>query len=337
MKKKSILLLAVMLLPMALWGAESSFIGINNYSDGDTYYIYDTYDENAVRREIYGSVTRDCVSVRVIWSGDSQDTINEYLLNKAAGKTATYKYGLDDYTLSKYKAGDESFLYNIGGSLDNFKFGSNHYRFIAKYSDGTYKCCSLSLYFHTGGAMEKGKPVIYLYPKKTTKVNVKVEPIYGLTVSIPELGDGWDVTATPKGKITDNKTGETYPYLFWESHDKSDPIDLSTGFVVSESDLESFFDKKLTYLGLNKTEISDFKEFWIPILKGKPYVFITFASIEQINAEAPLTVEPAPDSVIRVFFDYKKLDAPIECEEQILTPAKRKGFAVVEWGGRLYK
>ena len=51
---------------------------------------------------------------------------------------------------------------------------------------------------------------------------------------------------------------------------------------------------------------------------------------------APLTITPAPQTVIRVFFDSKPLDAPIQITPQQLTPKQRVGFTVVEWGGMKY-
>ncbi|MBO7613105.1 MAG: hypothetical protein J6S81_04715 [Treponema sp.] len=181
-----------------------------------------------------------------------------------------------------------------------------------------------------------GKPVIYLYPQKKTKVNVNVKPEGKFTKTEPAIGKkGWSVTAYPDGRLVSGKN--EYPYLFWESEDNSEPIDLSHGFVVASGDMEKFLNEKLTILGLNKKEIADFMEFWLPKLTASPYEFITFYTKEMMDAKAPLTVSPAPDSIIRVYFDHKPLEKPIETEEQVLLPASRKGFAVVEWGGRNYK
>ena len=51
----------------------------------------------------------------------------------------------------------------------------------------------------------------------------------------------------------------------------------------------------------------------------------------------PLKVSPKPDTVIRVFMDFKPLDKKIEIKEQKLTKQTRKGFTIVEWGGSLIK
>ena len=47
----------------------------------------------------------------------------------------------------------------------------------------------------------------------------------------------------------------------------------------------------------------------------------------------PITVDPAPASIQRVFMVYKALDEPIELPEQKLQPFTRKGYTVIEWGG----
>ena len=93
----------------------------------------------------------------------------------------------------------------------------------------------------------------------------------------------------------------------------------------------------LSFFGLNKKESADFTEYWVPELSGKKYVFITFYSQKRIDEEAPLTVSPKPDTVIRVYFDHKKLDKKINVKPQTLTSTERKGFTVVEWGGKRYK
>ena len=53
----------------------------------------------------------------------------------------------------------------------------------------------------------------------------------------------------------------------------------------------------------------------------------------EIDEEMPLTVSPAPDTMIRVMMQFKNLDERIEIDEQELTPVERTGFTVVEWGG----
>ncbi len=72
--------------------------------------------------------------------------------------------------------------------------------------------------------------------------------------------------------------------------------------------------------------------YWLPILETNNYNYIRFESTEVINENMPLTISPAPDSVIRVWMTFKGLDTPIEVTEQELKTPSRNGFTVVEWG-----
>ena len=48
---------------------------------------------------------------------------------------------------------------------------------------------------------------------------------------------------------------------------------------------------------------------------------------------ARLTIDPAPDTLIRVFLAWKGLEEPVEVPPQGLTAPERTGFTAVEWGG----
>ena len=172
-----------------------------------------------------------------------------------------------------------------------------------------------------------GKPVIYLYPKEKTEVSVKLDWEKKELVSIPKYKDIWKVTAYPSWKIEYN--WKNYPYLFWE-----DSLNLdkkSDWFVVKKENVEKFLDEKLRFLGLNTKEISDFKEFWLPKFNNKKYYFIRFYGNETLDKIAPISVNPKPDSIQRIFMDYKWLDDKIEVSEQKLKKFERKGFSVIEW------
>jgi len=255
--------------------------------------------------------------------------------------TATIPAGMgtpqstDVYTLQDFKSGDADFIYRASMEWDNLSFGTNEYEFKAYYDDGTTSSAYITVFFSPATA-EMGKPVIYLYPEETMKVSVNVEPAGGISISDPELGDGWNVVATPDSKIFNFGDGGVYPYLFWEGY-AYNFVTPEEGFVVEGEGVEKFFDEKLAVLGMNEVEIADFKEFWVPILSEDPYYFITFIEQEDFDKYAPLTVEPAPDSVIRVFFDYNGMDEKVEVVEQKLVTPEREGFTVVEWGGRLYR
>lgn len=184
---------------------------------------------------------------------------------------------------------------------------------------------------------ECGKPVIYLYPEKSTEVSVKVEPGKGLSFTDPEYKSGWLVKAEADGRLTNLTDGKIYPYLFWEGAGDTYYEMSKLGFTVANNNLETFFNEKLAKLGLIQKEINDFKEFWIPKMReaGKSYYFITFLSKRFIDQLAPLTVNPQPETVIRVLMDWKGLDAYQKFQEPFIQTPKRKGFTVVEWGGML--
>lgn len=183
---------------------------------------------------------------------------------------------------------------------------------------------------------EMGKPVIYLYPEEVTQVSVEVEPTHGISVSDPDYGEGWTVVAYPDGELVNLDDGEVYPYLFWEGL-SLDYVMPEEGFVVAQGEVESFLEEALGDLGLNEGETADFMEFWYPRFEGAPYYFVTFMPQEDFEELAPLTVEPAPDTVIRVYMDFLPLAAPVDVVEPELSAPARDGFTVIEWGGALHK
>jgi len=240
----------------------------------------------------------------------------------------------DAYKLQNFKYGDTTFRYSAKFSFNNLIQGSNKYEFKAYFDDGSTKSANVQIYYTSGGA-EMGKPVIYLYPEKTIKVSVNVAPQGGISVSVPEIGKGWNVIATPSGKLLNISDLKVYPYLFWEGF-ATTFVRPSEGFVVEKAKVSGFFDEKLAVMGLNKKEIADFKEFWVPRLATDPYYFITFVPQKQFDKYAPLTISPAPDTIIRVFFDYQGLSEKKVVTEQKLEKRERSGFSAIEWGGRLY-
>lgn len=229
-----------------------------------------------------------------------------------------------------YSAG--RFTWTASKSNDTFFYGSNTYNFVAEYSDGKTVSTQVSVYLHESQG-EMAKPVIYLYPEKETDVKVTVKPAKAITKSDPAYGKGWNVTAKPDGTLLNKADGKQYPYLFWEASEDNAPV-FNEGFVVKTSDLPAFFDRKLSYMGMNEKEIKDFKEFWIPLMKKGKYYCIRFYSQDEINKAAPLTVTPKPDTVIRIYFESKPVDKPVQIPEQKLKKGERRGFTVIEWGGR---
>lgn len=180
------------------------------------------------------------------------------------------------------------------------------------------------------------KPVIYLYPKETIKAQVKVDLKNNFIYTYPAHGEnGWSITAHADGTLKqDNKT---YGYLFWEGPVNFSEKDLykQEGFVVNAGELTSFFEDKLTHMGLNGKEIQDYITYWVPRLQNQPKHFIRFLINENFDHYAPLTITPKPDNVLRIFMLSSPLEAneTVTITEQVLPTFKREGFSVVEWGG----
>ena len=175
------------------------------------------------------------------------------------------------------------------------------------------------------------KPVIYLYPKQKQEISVSLNWKKKNLISIPKYEWIWEVKANPNWEIEFN--WKNYPYLFWE--DTLNFRKKEDWFVVTKDNLSKFFDEKLNILWLNEKEIQDFKEFWLEKMKDFPFYFIRFYWNEEMDFSAPISIKPEPDSIQRVFMDYKWLHKKIFVKEQILKSFNRKWFSVIEWWGNL--
>ena len=178
---------------------------------------------------------------------------------------------------------------------------------------------------------EDEKPVIYLYPETETEVSVKLDFNGQITSTYPQYDDGWTVMAQPDGTLTDPVTGREYYCLFWEGISNVE-YDLSAGFVVPGHETEAFLEDALAKLGLTDREANEFIIYWLPRMEGNPYNLISFQT-DTYTDNATLEIDPAPDTVLRVFMAWKPLEAPMKVQPQELTAPLRSGFAVVEWGG----
>lgn len=175
------------------------------------------------------------------------------------------------------------------------------------------------------------KPVIYLYPEEETMVSVELDYGGTLTSTYPSYENGWNVIAQPDGTLIDSVTGREYYCLFWEGSSDVD-YDLSEGFVVPGNETEAFLEDALAILGLTDKEANEFIIFWLPRMESNAYNLISFQN-EIYTENAKLHIEPAPNSVLRVFMAWQGLEERIEVKPQVLDGFVRDGFTVVEWGG----
>lgn len=176
------------------------------------------------------------------------------------------------------------------------------------------------------------KPILYLYPEKTQEVSVELGRPESLTCTYPLYQNGWKVTAEPDGVLTDTQSGRQFYALYWEGLHSADYAS-DEGFVVKGVETAAFLEEKLAALGLTDREAQEFIIYWLPVLQENTYNFIRFQTAEEIEANMPLKVTPAPDTVIRVMMQYQALEAYCEVPAQQLETPERSGFTVVEWGG----
>lgn len=177
------------------------------------------------------------------------------------------------------------------------------------------------------------KPIIYLYPTEDTEVSVKLLKDGNLTCSYPKYEDEWNVLAQTNGNLKDLTTNRQLYSLYYESKSVIDFKIEKEGFVVKGDDTIRFLEEKLATLGLTEREAEEFIVYWLPKLQSNKYNYIRFATLDEINKNMPLEINPNPDTIIRVLMTFQGLDNPIEVKEQKLTTPDRTGFVAVEWGG----
>lgn len=174
------------------------------------------------------------------------------------------------------------------------------------------------------------KPVLYLYPEDVAEITASLQLNGRLTASYPAYADGWTVTAQPDGTLHD-AAGNEYSYLFWEGALHAD-YDFSKGFCVAGADTADFLRETLAEIGLTPREYNEFIVYWLPRMQENAYNLIAFQYGRYTDA-AKLTIEPEPDSLLRVFMAWKPVEQPVEIEPQTFPVFARDGFTAVEWGG----
>ena len=179
------------------------------------------------------------------------------------------------------------------------------------------------------------KPVIYLYPTKDEDVTVRLDLNGRLVRTYPEYDTairGWKVHARPDGELRALRDGHEYSYLYWTGESAAFEPSFDEGFVVDGKSTRQFLQSTLAKMGLLPREYNEMIVYWLPYMESHPYNLISFADTSYTDV-AKLTVTPKPDSMLRVFMVFKKLESPFSVRPQKIQRFERKGFAVVEWGG----
>ena len=179
------------------------------------------------------------------------------------------------------------------------------------------------------------KPAIYLYPTQKTKIEIQHTFQGEVINTFPLYKNGWNIIAEPNGTFLNLDDKRIYNYLFWDfkygftrKHFK-----YENGFYVKKEDNITFLQEKLEFLGLNNTEINDFIVYWLPELNKNEENFIHFWVNDNIDNSSVLNITPKPDTLLRIFMEFKSYTGEQKLPIQELTTTLRNGFTVVEWGG----
>ncbi len=231
----------------------------------------------------------------------------------------------DDKIVSSYNFGvtyNDGVVFQFSKANDNGKC----YEYIYSKKDGMrsndVECWGIA------------KPMLYLYPKKTTNVIVTFEHPELLETTYPKFNDKWSVKAHSNGDLYD-KNGKYYYGLYWDEK-QVHKVDFSTGFYVEDKDAIEFLEEKLDYIGLNRKEANEFITYWLPKLEKNKKSLVYFELTEERNSYNRININPKPDTLLRVVIHIKKVDKKVDIKKESLTHTARRGFVAVEWGGTTY-
>lgn len=172
------------------------------------------------------------------------------------------------------------------------------------------------------------KPNVYLYPTEEIDLCVTIDfPLGGkIVASIPEYQNGWCVNVQPNGKIDD-----TYDYLFYESA-QPNVWQRTNGWSIAQENLSQFFSENMHAYGFNSNEISDFIEYWIPLLTKSTHYNIYPQNSVKINKVIDLNFSIEPEYTNRLFYVIKGTNNLNSITAPDITPFTKEGFYVNEWG-----
>lgn len=116
--------------------------------------------------------------------------------------------------------------------------------------------------------------------------------------------------------ITEKPEAKPVIYLYWEGRHQVD-YDFSQGFCVAGADSAAFLEKALAKLGLTRREANESIVCRLPQLEAAPYNLIASQS-EAYTEGAQLFIEPASDTLLRVFMAWNPLQKAVDIPAQDL-------------------
>ncbi len=226
---------------------------------------------------------------------------------------------------------------------DGYEVISENFRSICDGIDDYEEYSTYSLHVNREGKVTKEKrlkynkhkvqlvkkPAIYLYPLRKQRIDVSLVINGDITVSIPPYNKGWSVMVDTNGTIENR-----YDYLFYENTLKT--IELpNEGWIKQGNELDVWFNAILPKLGLNAKETEQFKEYWLKELDKDALYEIKLFSLPFLTENMTLIIDPKPDTLIRVIFNFKAIEKSYDLKEPTITTPERSGFHVLEWGGMI--
>jgi len=177
------------------------------------------------------------------------------------------------------------------------------------------------------------KPVVYFHTKTDLPVELTVVPANAFVFTYPQSEGTWKGIAKSNGSIEVN--GVNYPYLFWEAEQNYVFKSETNGYKVAKAEVIPFLEKKLTELGFNQQEKTDFITWWGPQLTKNETSFVQFSIDEKCDPFASMNCTPAPQATRRVYIQIAQWDSLFEAylNNQTFTPIAEVEFSILEWGG----
>ena len=294
----------------------------------------DVYQSNGILEKTYEFDKALDIFDKYILAVDTDKNINlidQY--GEVVTKVDTYGNYYYHHVLSGYKDsgyGDSKIAgyYMIFGN-DDLKYGTDGAGIIYSY-DGNKVTKTTNT-----GIGGYGKPILYLYPTKKTKVTVTFDNPQMLTTTYPKFNKSWKVTAKPDGSLYDSNNRYYYG-LYWEEN-LNHNVTFNTGFYVTSDNAIDFLEEKLEILGFTERESNEFITYWLPILEKNKQSLVYFELTQEREAYNRLIINPKPDSLLRVAIHVKKVNKYQNIKEEKLPTFERKGFVAVEWGGVIYE
>jgi hypothetical protein len=172
------------------------------------------------------------------------------------------------------------------------------------------------------------KPNIYIYPVEKIDLMVRLKFPHGGKVldSTPHYSDGWNIQVEPSGLINNQ-----YQYLFYEAR-IPERLQRESGWIIAGKDLENFFRQNLRNLSFSEKEISDFIDYWIPLLDADETYIIYPHYSEELSGIIDIYFSIPPDNVIRVFYLIEAYTGDENVRVPQIPEYSRDGFTVLEWG-----